>query len=41
MVEPRGAQAAPKRRREEGFTADVKAYAVAQHRATGDAVQAD
>jgi hypothetical protein len=40
MVEPRGAQAAPKRRREEGFTADVKAYAVAQHRVSGDAVQA-
>ena len=40
MVEPRGAQAAPKRRREEGFTADVKEYAVAQHRVSGDAVQA-
>ena len=39
-AEPRRARAVPKRRREEGFTADVKAYAVERFAAGGDAAQA-
>ena len=40
MGEAAGARATAKRRREEGFTADVKAYAVERFRASGDAAAA-
>ena len=40
MGEPAQARATPKRRREEGFTADVKAYAVERFKANGDAAAA-
>ena len=40
MEEPAQARATPKRRREEGFTADVKAHAVERFRANGDAAAA-
>jgi len=40
MAEPRRARRTSKRSREEGFTADVKAYAVQCFRESGDAVRA-